>query len=897
MIKKLLLVLAILVVAGLGTAYIMYQRIQENLPQIITLKDYKPLLMSQVYDRTGKKIGEFYRQRRILVPYDQMPKSLVNAFIAAEDDQFFQHKGVNYVAILRAAIANFQAGRTVQGGSTITQQVAKTLLLKTDERTYLRKVRELILAQRMEANLSKEDIIFLYLNQIYFGAGADGIGVAAQTYFRKNVQDLTLPEVAILAGLPKAPSDYSPIRNPTRAKERQMYVLKRMAEVGFVTKEEAEEAGKAPVTVYLKEKWEEQAPYYLEAVRTLLIPKIGEDRILNEGLSIHTSLDLEKQIAAQEAARNGLRALDKRQGYRGAKENITEPQAVGDFLLKTRNSMIQKARPERIIQPDGTFVDYGALNLAYDIGKGLPAYMTVGEVYPGIVSKIDDKNGLVIVKVAEVDGLIDFSTMSWARKPDPEKRYDLDTIKKPSEALKVGDIIEVKLKSAKYDDEKYKKRDPQKALENGPLPDLTKYVGIDLEQEPLVDAGLISIDQVTGDIIAMVGGYDFARDKYNKAIQAARQTGSSFKSIVYAAALDKGYTPATPILDAPLMYEENNEDSEGQESTKNPSKNAKKGAEETKVWKPANHGRDFSGDIIFRNALVKSLNIPTVKIIEDIGVPRVADYAKRLGVYSKLNMDFTLALGSSSVTLYEMTKAFAQIAKLGQRIRPIIIHKVADYGGQNILGQVSLDDRFAENLEPIEKMFEERRKKFYEQKLAGLEVDSTKNIDANFFFDDPEQLISPKTAYVMTTLLKAVVEDRDGTGGRARQLERDVAGKTGSTNGYFDAWFVGFTQQITTGVWVGFNQEKSIGQGEVGGRTALPIWVDYMKAAHEKLPAMTLAVPEGIVFANIDGDSGQLATTSSRNVIRQAFKEGTEPSSVKASSEEESDFYKQDLSE
>lgn len=894
--KKILIFAGATTVLGLVVGLLLFKNIRDNLPQIITLQDYKPLLLTQVYDRNGQKIGEFFRQRRILVPYDQMPKDLVNAFIAAEDDQFFKHKGVNYSAIMRAAIANFQAGRTVQGGSTITQQVAKTLLL-TSERTYTRKLREVILSQRMEETLSKEDIIYLYLNQIYFGAGADGIGVAAKTYFRKDVKNLTLPEVAILAGLPKAPSEYSPIRNPSRAKERQVYVLKRMAEVGFITHEQAETAAKAPVTVYLRENWEEQAPYFLETVRTLLIPKVGEDRLLNEGLSIYTSLDLPKQIAAQEAVKKGLRDLDKRQGYRGAKENMTDPQQIADFLLKTRNEMIQKARPDRVIQPDGTFVDYGPLNQKYDLKKGLPAYMIEGEVYRGVVSKVDDNLGLVTVKVAEVEGLIDFESMQWARKPDTEKRYDLDLIKKPSDALKLGDVIEVRLKASRFNDENFKSKDVKKGEAKPELPDFKKYTQFELEQEPLVDSGLISIDQTTGDIIAMVGGYDFARDKYNKAIQAARQTGSAFKSIVYAAALDKNYTPATPILDAPLIYEENTEDTEGQESQSK--KSARKGAdkEETKVWKPANHGRGFSGDIIFRNALARSLNIPTVKIIEDIGVNWVADYAKRLGIVSNLNMDFTLALGSSSVTLYEMTKAFTHLARLGKRVRPNIIHRVDDVNGQNILGAVSIDDRFTEQIEPIEKMFEERRKKFYEKKLAGQEIDATKNIDANFFFDNPDQLISPQTAYVMSSLLRAAIEDRDGTGGRARALEREVAGKTGSTNGYFDAWFVGFTQQITTGVWVGYSQEKSIGKGEVGGRAALPIWVDYMKAAHANLPAMTLAVPEGIVFANIDGDSGLLATTSSRNVIRQAFKEGTEPSSARTSSEEESDFYKQDLSE
>lgn len=887
MIKKILAAFAVLFVIGIVSAVVMVKNIQDDLPQIITLEDYKPLLLTRVYDRNDKQIGEFYNERRTLVPYDQIPKNLVNAFVAAEDDTFFKHGGVNYVAIMRAAIANFQAGRTVQGGSTITQQVAKTLILQDNKKTYLRKLKELFLAHKMEENLSKEDIIFLYLNQIYFGASSHGVGVAAQTYFRKEVKDLTIPEMAILAGLPKAPSAYSPITNPSRAKERQVYVLNRMADVGFISKDQANEAIKTPVTVYLREKYEEQGPFFLETVRLLLIPKIGEEKLLNEGLSIRTSMDLDKQSAAQDAVRNGLKDIDKRQGFRGAKRNVTEPQEVGDFLLKTRNELIQKARPERILQADGTFADYGILNLKLDISKGLPPYLILGDTYPAIVSKVDDKLGLVFVKLAEVEGLIDFSSMTWARKPNAEKRYDLDLLKKASDALKTGDIVEVKLKALKFESERFEGK-KELAAE---LPDFAKYTQLELEQEPVVESGLISFDQANGDIVAMVGGYDFARDKYNKAIQAARQTGSAFKTIVYASALDKGYTPSTPILDAPLIFE-SSEDSEGQDQA-----SKGKAKEESKVWKPGNHGRDFSGDIIFRNAIVKSLNIPTVKIIEDIGVPWVADYAKRMGVHSNLNMDFTLALGSSSVTLYEMTKMFAQIAKLGKRVRPMLIHSVADAQGSNILGPVSLDDRFADQLAPIEKMFEERRKKFYELKLTGKEIDSTKTMDANFFFDDPDQLISPRTAYVITSLLKAVVEDREGTGARARQLEREVAGKTGSTNNYYDGWFVGFTQQITTGVWVGFPQERSIGKGEVGGRTALPIWVDYMKAAHDKLPAMTLPVPEGIVFANIDGDSGLLASTSSRNVVRQAYKEGTEPSSAKASSEEESDFYKQDSSE
>lgn len=880
MIKRLVILGCVLAVLGGVGSYGAYHYIKSTLPQMITLQDYKPLLLTEVFDRNKKKIGEFYRERRVLVPYDKIPKHVLNAFIAAEDDQFFTHGGVNYVAMLRAAFANLKSGRKAQGASTITQQVARTLILKSDEKSYLRKIKEILLAHQMEESLSKEDILYLYLNQIYFGAGAYGIGMASQTYYRKSVEQLDVAEAAILAGLPKAPSDYSPIRNPQAAKDRQNYVLNRMRDVGFLTREQAQAEKERPVKVYLRENYEEQAPYFLEMVRLLLIPKVGEDKLLNEGLKVETSLDITKQLQAQTAAEAGLKQLDKRQGYRGASANITDPKEVGEFLLKGRNTLIQESNPERIILPDGKFQDYGPLDLKYDMAKGLPGYLKIGQTVEAIVSKVDDANGLVVVKVAEIEGAIDFQTMNWARKPNAEKRYDLDLIKKPSQALKMGDVVLVKIVSAKFEKNTVSKK------KGAPAPPAAKYAEVELDQIPIVETGVLSIEHGTGDILAMVGGYDFKRDKFNKAVQAARQTGSSYKTIVYASAFDKGYTPSTPILDAPLVYEEGKGPSEDDE-----------GQADSKVWKPVNHGHNYSGDIIFRNALVKSLNIPTVKIIEDVSVNWVADYSRRLGVFSPLNMDFTLALGSSGVTLYEMTKVFAQFAKLGKRVRPYIIHRVTDALGSVLTEKVSLDERFDKQITDLDKQFEDRRKKYFDLKQSGKEIDPKKLPDANFFFDDPEQLIRPQTAYLTTSLLRAVIDDRDGTGGRAKALGRDVAGKTGSSSGYFDAWFIGFTPQITTGVWVGFNQEKSIGKGEVGGRAALPIWVDYMKAAHEDLPQMTFPVPEGIVFANIDAETGLLASTRSKSVVRQAFLEGTEPSGVKAQKEEETDFYKQDLNE
>ncbi len=895
MLKKIILLITALGLIGIFGLFLVYQSVKSSLPQLITVKDYEPLLVSQVYDRNGKKIGEFFRERRTLVPYDKIPKNLVNAFLAAEDDQFFQHKGINPQAIFRAALANLRAGRSVQGGSTITQQVAKTLLLSS-EKTLTRKMRDILLALEMEKNLSKQDILFLYLNQIYFGQGAYGVEQAAQTYYRKPVSKLTLSEMAILAGLPQAPSGYSPVRNPLRAKERQMYVLHRMADVGFITKEEADKAGKEPVKVYVRENYEEFAPFFLETVRQLLVTQLGEDMVLDKGLRIYTSLDLTKQLAAQDSVMAGLKSLDKRQGYRGPLKNIADEKGVQTFLKDTRSKLVGESTPERIIMPDGKFADIVPKrdDKAAKEHPLLPTYIKIRDSVQGIVHDIDDSTGLVYVQLPDTQGLIDFDTMTWARKPDSDKRYDLATIKKPSDALKKGDVILVRVVGDRFSPSRNIGQSKKKNVAPAKLPDFAKYVDLELDQEPLVEGALLSIDQQTEDVLAMVGGTSFGKSEFNRAIQAPRQTGSSFKSIVYTSALDKGYTPSTPIMDAPLVYEEGGNSAGGDDE----------GQGDPKVWKPANHSKSFGGDIIVRNALSQSLNIPAVKVIEDVGVPWATEYAHRLGIYSPLNPDFTLVLGSSSVTLYEMTKVFSELGRLGKRTRPLLIHKVEDKNGKTLMETISLDARMEKELKTYDDDFENRRKDYLAiakdpAKLEEFKKKEPKKaaLAQNIFFDDADQLIKPTTAFVMTSLLRGVVEDKKGTGARARAVGREVAGKTGTTNNYYDAWFIGYSPQIATGVWVGFDKEKSLGKGEVGGRSALPIWIDYMKAAHDGLPQMTFPVPDGIVFANIDSETGKLANASTKNILRQAFVEGTEPTASSGKSEEATDFYKQDLSE
>lgn len=875
--------------------------IKSSLPKIMQIKDYEPLLVSQVYDRNGKKIGEFFRERRTLVPYEKIPKHLVNAFLAAEDDQFFKHNGINYLAILRAMMANIRAGKNVQGGSTITQQVAKTFFL-SPEKTIFRKIREAMLAMQLEDNLSKEEILYLYLNQIFFGNTAYGVENAAQTYFHKPVDQLSLEEAAILAGLPQAPSRYSPVRNPKSAKERQIYVLNRMAEVGFIAKNMAEKAIQTPVKVYVRENYEEFAPYYLETVRQILVQQLGEEIVLDKGIKVYTGLDIDKQKAAQESVLAGLKQLDKRQGYRGALRKIETKEDIAKFLTDQKRKLIAIATPDRTILPTGEFEEIASLKKT-DPNLAMPSYFKLNETYEALVTQVDDNSGLVYIQFPESQAVIDFDSMKWARKPDTNKRFDLDQIKKPSEAVKVGDVILAKIVSTTVSIPRLAQPKPVKKGMPSVAPTVPDFKGIlaaELDQEPIVEGALLSFDQQTQDVLAMVGGSNFVRNKneFNRTLLAARQTGSSFKAIVYASALDKSYTPATPIMDAPIVYEETQQDNEGQE--------------EVKTWKPTNHGKTFGGEIIFRNALVQSLNVPTVKIVEDISVKWATDYARRLGIFSSLNPDFTMALGSSGVTLYEMTKVFSEFGRLGKRIRPLLIHKVTDSAGKILLDKTSLDVRFKNELENIDQDFNERRKNYLETKSAAgatavaEESAESKNDnqktkktqpDPYLFFDDPEQLIRPQTASVMNSLLRGVVEDKNGTGGRAKSLGREVAGKTGTTNGYVDAWFIGYTAQIATGVWVGFDKEKSIGKGEVGGRAALPLWLEYMKSAHEGLPQMTLPVSEGIVFANIDGDSGQLASASSKNVLRQAFIEGTEPTSTSNKNEEATEFLKQELNE
>jgi len=778
----------ILGLAGWGT----YLYFTHNLPRVDSLKYYNPPIISTVYSDAGEPIGEFFLEKRVVVPVGDIPRFILQAFVSAEDARFFQHEGLDYPAILRALWKNIQAGEIVQGGSTITQQVARSLLL-SPERKWSRKIREAILAYRMEKSLSKEEILYLYLNQIYLGHGAYGVEAASQNYFGKHVQELNLAEAAMLAGLPQAPSKNSPYNHPRMAKLRQAYVLEQMVANGYITRQEAEDALKTLLEIHpRRSKFLEVAPYFTEHIRRYVEEKYGRDKLYKEGLQIFTTLDVAMQRAAQRAVHKGLKELDKRQGYRGSLRHLEQGQ-IESFCKQVQETLDR-----------------------------FP--LTEGEEVVGVVTEIREREKAVLVKVGNRPGRIELEDMRWARKPDPEVPYYQARIHNPADVLQVRDVIRVKVKG---------------------LSDET--MTLSLEQDPLAQAALLSIDLKTGYVMAMVGGRDFQESQFNRAVQAKRQAGSAFKPIIYASAVDNGYTPATVIVDSPIIYD---------------------GTQDYQSWKPRNYEEEFYGPTTLRKALAKSRNVITVKIVQDIGIRYVIQYARHLGIESPLNEDLSMALGSSSVSLLELTKAYAVFANRGRRVKPIFLKKITDKDGTVL----------EENIPPA-------------QMTSPHQGDDLTAVGND---GSAEQVITPETAYIITSLLEGVI--RNGTGWRAKALGRPCAGKTGTTDDYSDAWFIGYTPDLITGVWVGLDQEEPLGKDETGSRAACPIWLDYMKTVMNAKPINQFPVSPGIVFANIDADTGLLASPSSQNTFFECFKEGTAPtrhSEAKASRATE--FFKFDM--
>ena len=746
----------------------------KDLPKISTLADYRPPVITTVFSDDNSKIAEFYKERRIVVPLSSLPIMLTEAFVATEDARFFIHKGIDFPSIIRAFIKNIEAGTIVQGGSTITQQVTKSFFL-TPERSYTRKIKEAILAYRIDKRFTKEEILFLYLNQIYLGHGAYGVEAASENYFGKSAMELNLAECSMLAGLPQAPSRYSPFRHPERAKQRQIYVLNRMVVENYINNNQATEAINIKLDIKPRQNFFiKEAPFYTEHIRRYIEKKYGPDILYKEGLKIYTAVNIEMQKIARNEINKGLKDLDRRQGYRGPLNHLPIEE-IESFSKELQNEQEKDSLAE-------------------------------GKIVTGVVIKVNNLDKTVSVRMGNVYGIIKIADMRWARKPDPDVPYYESRINRPGEVLSTGDIILVKLKNK-----------------------IETEWELALEQTPAVQSALLCMDMETGQVKAMVGGRDYKKSQFNRAIQSKRQSGSAFKPIIYAAALDKGYTPASMIIDSPIVF---------------------KDSERGFTWKPRNYKEKFYGPTLFRQALAKSRNVVTIKILRDIGIDYAIDYAKKLGITSTINRDLSIALGSSGVSLLEIIGTYSIFANLGYYIEPVFITKIVDREGNVI------------EINKIEK----------------------------------KQVIEANTAYIMTSLLESVV--KEGTGLRARALNRPAAGKTGTTNNLNDAWFVGYTPRYITGVWVGFDNESSLGKSETGSRAASPIWLDFMKEILKDKPVRVFNVPEGVVFSKIDAETGLLPIPESKKTIFECFKEGTVPteySKKQDSITKPEQFYKSDM--
>lgn len=796
-----------------------------ELPSVAALKNFRPALASEVYSSDHVKIGEFYRERRLWIDYDDVPQGVIHAFLAAEDSDFFEHGGVSFTGILRAAIKNMFAGGVKQGGSTITQQLAKGLLL-TPERTITRKVREMVLAFKMERYLTKTQILEIYLNQIFLGHNAYGIRGAANVYYGREPKDLTFGQMAVIAGLSRAPSRDNPVASVEKADQKRKYVLQRMLEEKYITKPQYQQALTEDIRPVAEEALNlnlKYAPYFVEHVRKYLVERYGDRNVLEGGLQIHTTMDSRVALAAQRALRRGVEEVDRHQGFGGAIGRIAEKDRAAFIAALKGDQDAQKPVPDRF--------------------------------YKALVLEVNDVKKVVRVHLGGREAFIALEDMKWARKPNPAAYWEYALIQKPSQALNEGDVVWARLP-----------RDTDPKTVKNTISGLARFV---LTQEPRVQGSLLAVDPETGAVRAMVGGYDFKKSEFNRAEQAVRQPGSAFKPIIYTAALDNGYTPASVLLDIPVIYDDPTQDFS---------------------WKPKNYAGEFHGDTIFRDCLVQSMNVPTIKIVEDLGLDKIMEYAKRFGIRSPLQRNLSLALGSSAVTLSELTGVYAVFAAGGRKYETeVFVAKIVDRDGEilerNLHDDPSLD-LVAQTIVAEKKVLADEAREDATAKGAAGDAETVEGF-----------AISPQSAYIMTHLLKQVISA--GTARKAYDVNIPAAGKTGTTNENHDAWFVGYTPTLAAGIWMGYDDaSKSLGTMEDGGRVASPVWLEFMKDAVPDGKSADFGVPEGLVAATVDRKTGRLASPRAKGVITEYFKVGTQPSADDGKSPEpaksDQDFFLQE---
>ena len=751
--NKLLKKLILLTSAGVLVMFVILIAIlwafSNKLPDYKFLKNYKPPVSSKVYSGEGQLVSDFSKEKRIFVPYDVIPAKVINSFLSSEDKNFFSHPGVDAKGVMRATINNISNiiySKRLEGASTITQQVAKNFLL-SNEVSLNRKIKEAILAFRIERALSKKRILELYLNQIYLGQGAYGIASASLEYFNKPISELSYDESALLAALPKAPSKYNPYNNEELAIHRRNLVLKNLLDNNYLKKEEYEKFINNKIELKKRKKiFLEDTRYYVEDIRKYVVDKFGFEKVYKQGLNIKTPLNLELQNIATLSLRKGLESYDKRKGWRGS-------------LTNKKNL-------------DNWKKDLEIFKLEKSIGWQL-----------AIVRKIN-KFDTLIKTINDLEGVIDYESISWTKKEF-------------AKLFKVGDVIYVK----KIKDNKY-----------------------ELKQLPKVNGGIVVMDPFTGRVYAISGGFSFKKSEFNRASQALRQPGSAFKPFIYALALENNFSPNTLILDAPLVLEQGSD---------------------LKMWKPENYGKKFYGPSTLRMGLEKSRNLMTVRIAHAIGVNKIVNFTKQLGIYNDPQELLSISLGSAETTLLKLTSAYCSFANGGKKINPILIDRIQDSEGVTFF---NTETRSCDNCNEIS---------YYSKSIPKIS-------------DNFDQVISPQSAYQVTSMLEGVI--KRGTGKSLRDLNLDIAGKTGTTNKNTDTWFIGFTSKLVIGIYVGMDEPKSLGRYETGAKTAMPIFKDFVKKAIKKKDARPFKVPSDISMMVIEYVTGKKANFGSKETIVEVFK-------------------------
>lgn len=823
-----LLIFIGLTAGAAGVAAQGYIYFTQSVPGIEKLSRYSPPVVTSFYADKGELIGEFAYQKRFLAPMDQIPKHLKDAFVSAEDKNFWRHGGVDKEAILRAIKKNLTTGALKEGASTITQQVAKTFLL-TPERKFTRKIKEAILSTRIEQSLTKEQILYLYLNQIYLGSSAYGVEAAAQTYFDKSMKELSIAECAMLAGLAKAPSMYSPKRNLKKSLERRSYVLKRMLEDGFITEAEHEQANREEPKIYNTVNNNARlASDFVEHVRRYIEKKYGTDALYKEGLQVYTSIDLAATKLAREAMEAGLRELDKRQGYRGPIKTLSV-KGVMEFLEEKTKSM-------------ETPLKFG------QITDGVVTHIDKENIYVRMGSFVSDNEKKDYIGQIRIEP----DSRWWIRQPFLRTELRTRNFMPGDLPFQVGDLIQVRIldpniKRKELYLKKFGKTDPELKNYKQYTEEMSPYFILEPEQEPIVQSALMMRENRSGYVRVLLGGYSAVESKYNRATQSRRQAGSSYKPVIYAAALDKGFTASDLIMDAPLAL-------------------TVPGTGE--VWRPKNYRGGFAGPVTFRDCLVKSRNIPTIKILQQIGMEHTKNYARKLGYTSAPVENLTLALGSTGVSLEEQVNAYSVFPNLGYYVPPIFVTKVVDRFGK------VLEERMSPALitDPIQSDQTSINTVSVDSRSSGM-IFETDWLDRSSA--QAKRRIDEGTAYIMTSMLQGVITEGTATNLRKIVGRPDIAGKTGTTNENVDAWFVGYTPDYTCGVWVGFDDEVSIGDGETGGKAAAPIWGYFVRSVIGDKPIKEFQAPSSIEFRKVDPKTGLL--TSAPDGFKEIFKTGSGP--------------------